>query len=392
MILFVFRIIQIRWFRWITRAEIFRIYYWKGSNMGKVTFSIILVLETVLGCQHSGPRSVQWDRAEYNAVIQQTNNEQLLMNLVRLRYRDTPYFLEVASISSSLEFETTGLLGAEFPESSSSSYNLGVGARYMEVPTITYTPLQGDQFVTQLMSPVDLNLLLLLYHSGWSVERIFRVALQSINGVKNAPGASGPTPDYVPQYQSFLEVTKLLRKLQLEHALELGYAPAEDKKETVIELRIAPEVVDIPEVKRVYALLNLEPGRTRFPLTTEAGTGAKDRLAVVTRSMTAVFFYISQSVSVPLEHEQQGKATVTRDKQGNRFDWQNVTGDLISIPSAPQRPKNAYIAIRYRDHWFYIDDRDLTSKSTFSLLMQMFSLQAGEIKTTGPILTLPVTR
>ncbi len=47
-------------------------------------------------------------------------------------------------------------------------------------------------------------------------------------------------------------------------------------------------------------------------------------------------------------------------------------------------------AVKYRSSWFYIDDSDLTAKSTFALLMQLFALQAGEIKSTGPILTLPV--
>jgi hypothetical protein len=355
-------------------------------------FPLVITPAIYIGCQHPGPHSVKLDRAEYNTVIQQTNNEQLLLNLVRLKYRDTPYFLEVASVSSSLEYETTGQVGADFSESSRTSYNLGIGARFMEIPTITYTPLQGDQFVTQLMSPVDLKTLLLLYHSGWSVERIFRVALQNINGVKNAPSASGPTPEYVPQYKSFLDVVKIFRILQLQHALEIGYAPTEEKQEPVLELRIAPEVATQPEVKRLYSLLNLEPGRTRFPLTTGTRIGGEDRLALVTRSLISIFFYVSQSVEVPLEDELRGKVTVTRDEPGNRFDWQNVTGDLITIHSTEEKPDNAQVSIRYRDHWFYIDDSDLTSKSTFSLLMQLFALQAGEIKSTGPILTLPVSR
>jgi hypothetical protein len=42
-----------------------------------------------------------------NSAFQQTNDEQLLLNLVRLRYRDTPAFLEVSSISSQTRFEAT---------------------------------------------------------------------------------------------------------------------------------------------------------------------------------------------------------------------------------------------------------------------------------------------
>ena len=73
-------------------------------------------------------------------------------------------------------------------------------------------------------------------------------------------------------------------------------------------------------------------------------------------------------------------------------DWQKLTKELMRIRWAKKPPQNAYSAIFYRGNWFYIDDSDLTSKSTFSLLMQLFALQAGEVKSTGPLLTLPVNR
>ena len=63
-----------------------------------------------------------------------------------------------------------------------------------------------------------------------------------------------------------------------------------------------------------------------------------------------------------------------------------------SVLTVVKRPSNSYVAIYYRSNWFYIDDSDLTSKSTFSLLMQLFALQAGEVKSTVPILTLPLSR
>jgi hypothetical protein len=82
--------------------------------------------------------------------------------------------------------------------------------------------------------------------------------------------------------------------------------------------------------------------------------------------------------------------TVTRDEKGGRFDWRQVVGGLMEIHSSEQQPKSPYAAVRYRGYWFYIDDSNLTSKSTFSLLMQLFALQSGEIKSTAPVLTLPV--
>jgi hypothetical protein len=42
----------------------------------------------------------------YNEVIRDTNDEQLLMNIVRLRYADSPVFIDLPSITS--QFEVSG--------------------------------------------------------------------------------------------------------------------------------------------------------------------------------------------------------------------------------------------------------------------------------------------
>lgn len=67
----------------------------------RATKSYVIVTAIVVpaGCHATGPMSVKTGRASYNVAIQQTNNEQLLLNLVRLRYRDPPYFLEVSGLS-----------------------------------------------------------------------------------------------------------------------------------------------------------------------------------------------------------------------------------------------------------------------------------------------------
>jgi hypothetical protein len=50
------------------------------------------------------------------------------------------------------------------------------------------------------------------------------------------------------------------------------------------------------------------------------------------------------------------------------------------------------VAVRYRDHWFYIDDRDADSKTTFGLMMIMTRVNLLGTRGGGPALTLPVGR
>ena len=61
-------------------------------------------------------------------------------------------------------------------------YETAVGGflAYTEEPTVIYTPLQGEQFVTQLLSPMDLKVIQLLANSGWSIDRVLRTCVQSM--------------------------------------------------------------------------------------------------------------------------------------------------------------------------------------------------------------------
>ena len=62
---------------------------------------------------------------------------------------------------------------------------------------------------------------------------------------------------------------------------------------------------------------------------------------------------------------------------------------LIRIHSSSERPGDAFIAVPYRDHWFWIDDRDLRSKTLFSFMMFIFSLTETGGKEGAPVITVP---
>jgi hypothetical protein len=123
---------------------------------------------------------------------------------------------------------------------------------------------------------------------------------------------------------------------------------------------------------------------------TDVGARSGAAISLVTRSLMGVLFYVSQGVVVPPEDQAAGRVTVTRAVDGAPFDWLEVTGDLLHVRASRTRPADAYVAIHYRGAWFYIADNDLGSKSTFALLTQLFALQGGEVRSSGPVLTLPV--
>jgi hypothetical protein len=150
---------------------------------------------------------------------------------------------------------------------------------------------------------------------------------------------------------------------------------------------------DSPELSEKLAevrkMLNLEPGRSEFRLTSELSSGG-DRIAVIGRSLLGVAFFLSQTVAAPPQHEQAGLVTVTQDSAGQRFDWSEVTGDLLKIRAQQAAPPDSFARVRYRGHWFYIEDSDLESKSTFSLMLYLLALQAAGEQNLSPLLTVGV--
>lgn len=343
---------------------------------------------TSSGCSGLGPSTLKGNRFNYNTTIQRSNDQQLLLNLVRLKYRDTPYFLEVNSVAAQFKFRASAGADATLQNGIKGLFGLAAGASVEENPTVSYAPLQGEQFIQRFLSHIPLQNIFLLIRSGWSFERILRVCLERMGDLKNAPTASGPTPEIAPVYADFAEAAALIRKLQLHDAYTLSLRRTGETPELVFQFE--KKLKRLPELKKLNSLLGLPPNNLRIVLTGRPSADKKRRVRVETRSLLGMMYYLSHATQTPAEDRDSGKVTLTRDASGKLFNWADVTGDILRIRSQFHRPVEAAIAVNYRGKWFYIDDSDLPSKSTFSLLMQIFSLQSGDARDRGPLLTLPL--
>ena len=362
--------------------------YFSPKTLLLICLMAILPL-SIISCVNLGPTTLKSERSKYNISVQKTNDEELLLNLVRLKYRDTPFFMEVSSMASQFTLSTSAnAFGNPLGDVSKGLFGLGGGVGMTEKPTVTYSPLQGDRFIQRVLSPLPLDTITLLFNSGWNIERIFRLCFQRMNNLKNAPGASGPTPSHSPDFIEFISAVKYLRLLQIEDAINLSYQ--EENGVPQLILTINEEDKNRKEAKQFARATNVRLGSTKYVLAFSANPNKANHIRVVTRSLLGIMFYISQAVKVPSEDISKGKVTQTRTSDGKVFNWDKVTGDLLKIRSVSEKPQEYPMSIFYRGSWFYIDDSDLSSKSTFSLLSQIFSLQAGKIKDSAPLLTLPI--
>ncbi|WP_456371755.1 hypothetical protein [Thiolapillus sp.] len=360
------------------------------SSSSPRLFLLVALLLMLNACTSFGPGAIRHSRTDYNVVLQKTSDEQMLLNLVRLRYRDRPLFLEISALTTQFKFSPQ--ISASISDGSglAASGSLYGEIGFEEKPSVTYTPLQGKAFVQRVMSPISWRTLELLDNVGWRSDRVLRLCVQSMNGLGNAITASGPTPDRAPPYAGFRRAATLYNHLK-QHNLVRSFRAKEKHQERVVQmLEFRPEALATEEYRELMKLLKLKTGQPRVEVLLNNTVSLPNALQVETRSFAGVLYFLSQSVMVPQQDIDAGRVTVTHDDQGRVFDWNRVTGGLMKILSSKEEPDNAAVKIHYRGNWFYIDDSDLDSKSTFSLLGQLFSLQSGDIKSSGPVLTLPV--
>lgn len=348
--------------------------------------ALLCAAASVTGCTVVGPESIRSGRLSYNEAVQVTGDQELLLNIVRLRYRDTPTILQIASINTQFNLESRLNGGTNLVPHNAESYSISGTQSYYERPTISYRPVVGQAFIQQMLEPINEDKLTLLYNAGWPVDTLFGLTVQSINGIQNAPGASGPTPELDPDFRRFQRVIHTFRDLQRAGLMTVG---RQGKKS---QLRIAEDPTADKKVDFLRKTLDLDPSTQTYSIAqaTETGFGKVKSLAVVPRSLMSAMFYLSQGVDVPAKDLEQGRVFTAQYADGKAVDWQKETNGLFRVRTSWLPPDNTYVQINYRDRWFFIDDNDLSSKTTFALVSQLFAMQAGNIRNSGPVLTLPV--
>jgi hypothetical protein len=120
------------------------------------------------GCASVGPKTIPRDQFDYGGALGTSLREQLLMNIVGMRYVDAPVFVNVSSVINqyTLEGEVALGAGANTALTGQNTLTLGGGGRWSDRPTITYTPVAGQKFARSLMTPLPPESLFALIQAG----------------------------------------------------------------------------------------------------------------------------------------------------------------------------------------------------------------------------------
>ncbi|MBS0265964.1 MAG: hypothetical protein JSS02_28795 [Planctomycetes bacterium] len=363
-----------------------------------------------------------------------------MLNIVRLRYADSPIFIDLPNITSQFEMTGRGLYSRGFDGAGPGFTNLGAGELFVrDAPTLSYHPRSGQEIAKALLTPLSAELFSMV-NAGANIEQFMLLAVNEVNDVRNATRAISMIPSAPDDNLEFRRGIQLLSSLEQRGAVELTVRKLEDddasdpipisqvkgtdlvtatkenyffrktdademtvrKQERTLVLRVRDEDRDSPEMRELTQIFRLSPGKTIYKIKSEL-TGEQTRNSVVQpddpdgdtiylnmRSILQMFAFVSKGVCVPPEHVLSGVAPMTSDGMGQMFDWTHVTEGLFCVQSSKKKPRCAEVAVKYRGYWFYIAADDVNSRAILAVLEMLFAVQESEGRLQGPLLTLPL--
>lgn len=380
------------------------------------TVAIVVLLVLLQACT-LGANHFSSSRLEYNKALQVTEQEELLLNIVRLRYNEPPSFLKVSGISSQFEVSSSLQLAAETDgDARLQLLQPEAAISFSSRPTVSFLPQQDKAFMQQLMRPVGPESLYRLVEYGWGLDRVFSLLVRQANGVgpslgggrEGATAATSELPalftvlqDWLPELQLQLQQrdipyhppvrvdgTSLDKVMSLEAAgfglQQQGSGYLLTRSEPSLELVASATLVDSPEWQQFTQQLQLQPdAQTYFVDTGNSAKPRPDQLILAMRSPLSLMAYLSSGVNAPQKQVEQGAVAAAS------------TGlePFFQVHSQRRKPDDAYLAVEHRGYWFYLRANDLNSRRTLGLLSTLIrqEVQAGGAENL-PVLTLPVGR
>jgi len=292
----------------------------------------IMTMLIASGCAVA-TNAIRSDFLEYNGIIQFNQTQQMVLNLVRMHYRESPLFLQAGSVTAA--YESRAQVSTEATLANDGTpITIGGSYQFASKPTVTYTPIEGRAYVQQFMSEISYDNFALLVRAGWPTHKLITML------VERYTTENGEVLVNNHKSKSYSKFKDLLKKFE--------------------EAEQADRVGLFMRPKGGY---DLRIGDFTIPV---------ERLQM--RSLVDVMFFASQDVETPPEHTKRTK----------KFD----PGGNLRMSYSESKPKNAMVWAEYNGYYYSVDHNDIEAKDTLALLVQISRIQSGP-PGPAPLLTIP---
>lgn len=344
--------------------------------------AMFLLTVQLAGCSTIGPSTIDRDRFDYVSAISESWKRQTLLNLIKVRYLDVPVFMDVASVINQYALESEIELG--FSWNGGQTRSIGGRGMYTDRPTITYSPLTGEKFARSLLSPLPLTPILMLIQNEYAADEVLRICIQSINGIDNSRYQSVFRHIEDPEFD---ELVDLFRSVYLADGIAMRSRKEDAGIGPKLIFRSSIDSSAKEDLHQLKELLELDPHVNEFNVVHGKFALDNKEIAILSRSMYQIMAAFAANIETPLSDI----AGVQMDDRHQRSGLNETPSrSWIDVQHGKSKPETTFAAVHYRDHWFWIDDRDDRSKSMFNFLMILFSFtERGNSETGAPVITVP---
>jgi len=361
---------------------------WRHSRIYAALMALCLPL---CGCFHLGPDRLEQDQIGYSQALGDAENQQTLLNVVRLRYADTPSFLQTTQIISSYQLQQSVSGGLQtFPGASTDAGNYitaGADAQFQQSPTFTLQPIIGEEFADSFIRPLSPAELIPLIEGGIPVDVLLRLGVQSINNLQNARALGGEGSQGSPQFFLLLHDLRVLQIAGLLDAAQReGETPAASKAKPEAQIYLEIGATTDPGLTATATearqLLGMAPDAARAEIVYGAGMPASGEISILTRPMMSILEQLAIQVDVPAADVEDGQTTPSIGNIGIEH------RPVVIVHSGIKAPRDVFVAIQYHRTWFWVSNTDFDSKVAFSIVQILLAL-TQTTNASGAIITIP---
>ncbi|HBB73514.1 MAG TPA: hypothetical protein DC048_03580 [Planctomycetaceae bacterium] len=171
-----------------------------------------------------GSWAMRGTRLHYNQSLSYTASQEMLLNIVRMRYGETPTFFDLPSIISQTEASVTGAAGQK------KALNGVVDGVFSlrDNPTLSYHPRTGDDLGASILKAIKAQAILDVA-PGNDTRTFLLSFVDSINGVRNSPAATSPASRVLESNDEFRYAVDLYVGLQNRGAVVVKVATKDEK-------------------------------------------------------------------------------------------------------------------------------------------------------------------
>ena len=394
------------------------------------------------------PTAINSAMLSYDQSILKSENELLLLNILRARDEEPLHFTVTSSIAATFNFRVNGglvgrMLSANPGTANNSNFlTLNLGAEASENPTATIVPVQGEEFTKRVLMPLDHLRFQFLTNQSVNLSTLFRLCVLEIQlevGEHHESEIYRNSPGYREEYLMFRRAIRHLAYLHSTRRLYIGPITFEDQMDVpTTPGLLTMNVEQAFEGQHHVEAKGTEPGqRLRHPVTgrTIITNVPPDQLTNEERAELNRQASQLRRNAIPVlirpdgpggEFPLIGKIRLRSFSQIIKFLANGLVkepeytvpldeglgiivgpfGELVQEPpatftleSGTSVPSHALVSTTFKDRSYWINgispehsgrDQDRWNREVFSLLYQIYQLTVSEsvTKTAGPAITI----